>query len=231
MHLSNHYAHRKELVLVDRTNLRSLVNLLPEPFARQIENLWASEEGLLGLNEISLLKELKRRDKAPSALEYKIRVKFWLEFDRVQTECPKPEPMRMENITGNDFPKESFYRFYLTDPLRLAFLLSPVGEYAAMLDFVLTQSLGKLAIFIETLEPGNDPDRDYINLGRLIRIHEMLSGKGKPTRMRRTTEDDTPPEEHSPTTPLVPAPETPEERAARIAELEAVTSNLPGQTT
>lgn len=231
MHESDHLDRRHEVVLLDDKNPRSISNLMPEAFASAMRLLWNSEHApsLLGVNENGLLKELRRRGKDPSPLDYKVRAKFWIEFERIQS-IRQVQPMQMANILGNDFPKDVFYRFYITDACRLAFLLCPPQDYKLLIEIVLNQNLLKLSEFITSLE-ASDKDAAMKAIERLLQIEKELTNRkfalearGK-RRGGKDGEDDT--------TPQIPEPKKPEtsaERLERLRQANAKAEVLPGQT-
>lgn len=180
MHHTTHTHRRKELTFLDAESQRSLVNLLPEDFARQIQNLWTSEEFgfLLSVSELTLRRELRRRDKTPSAVDDNIRLRFWFEFNRVQDEESQKPKMDMHAILAREISKEVFYRYYITDPFKLAWLLCPPTNYKALCEQALTLSVHKLIEIIET--PHLQGETGYVHtdlVDRIVRIFESLHYK------------------------------------------------------
>ena len=175
MHSSSRYTWRHELVLTDPTTPRSLVSLLPEAMVQQLLLVWNTHANLFKLSERDLAKELRRQGKTVGPLDHKLRVRFWAEFDRVQSitrddgQTPK---FSMAHVIGNDFPKETFYRYYITDPGKLAFLLCPPTDYKLLLEIVLVQGLFTLLEFVNSLDP-NDPEKSKYIM-QLIKIQREL---------------------------------------------------------
>lgn len=236
MHESNHLAHRQELVLLDLSNPRSIACLMPEAFAKQMQILWDSDEApaLLGVNEHQLLALLRRKKKSPSALDYKLRVKFWVEYERVQTDIPKMAKMNMQNILGLDFAKESFYRFYITDPYKLAFLLCPPMDYEKLIDVVLNVSTQKLLEILDSPEVFSNGVIDQSLVKKFMEINEtmhrrklQLEFRGGGSGGRRAKVDDDPDDDNS--EPLPPVPVTEEEKLELLKKLREENSKLPGQ--
>lgn len=236
MHESNHLAHRQELVLLDDKNPRSIACLMPEAFAKQMAKLWASDDAsqLLGLSEPALLKELARRDKSPAPIDHKLRVKFWIEYERVQADVPRMAKMNMLNILGLDFPKESFYRFYITDPCKLAFLLCTPTDYSKMIDAILMVSMSKILEVLES--PGVFPNgvMDTSIVKKFMEINETMHRRklqlefrgGKPQRSGQTSAEQSPAQEE---TSSPSEPQTDEEKRAALEELRARLNKMPGQ--
>ena len=223
MHISNHYKHREELVLLDRKNPRSLVSLVPEAMAIQIEKLWKSElaSEVLGLNEIGLLKNLKRLGRTPDPLDHKVRVKFWLEFERIQDQV-RLEKLNMANILGNDFPKDTFYRFYITDPYKLAFLLRPTGDFSILMEMVQREAMNTLLRLIGEMDT-SDKEMHLKQINKLLHVLKVVGGRG----MGRPSSGGE--EEGDSEVAEVPE-ETEAQRKERLEALKkAEESTLPGQ--
>lgn len=206
---------------------------MPEAFAKQMQLLWDSDLApkLLGVNEHQLLSELRRRRKSPCALDYKLRVKFWLEFERVQVEVPKMAKMNMLNILGLDYPKETFYRFYITDPYKLAFLLCPPTDYEKLIDVVLSVSTQKLLEILDSPEVFSNGVIDQSLVRKFMEINECMHRRKLQLEYRasggssRGKKQD--PEEEIPAEPLAPISE--EEKRAEIERLREQLTKLPGQ--
>lgn len=138
----------KELSFFDETNPRSVVNLLPPAVGLQVRRLWRSEDGyLLGLSEYDLFKELRNKGRQPQAVDNMLRVKFWLEYDRCQ-ETGDPS-MVMTHVTSRLIGRESFYKYFLTDPKRLAWMLCPSTDYRASMDEALSFGVLRIRKFFE----------------------------------------------------------------------------------
>lgn len=145
MHSYNHKFGRKELVFFDVTNPRSIICVVPEAFKSQLKLLWDSEINgrLLGLNESDLITEFNRKNRRPNASDHKLRFNFWMEYDRVMAD-ERAVPINMQSVIGTVISKEAFYKFYITDPLNLAWLMCPPTNYIDKIEEVLNYSLTKL---------------------------------------------------------------------------------------
>lgn len=131
MHYTPLDRRRLELNLYDPDNPRALVHLLPEAFARRIRALWDSDQKeLLGMNEKRLLKTMKAVGHYPDPLDYKLRMCFWLEYERSTVEIAvNRAQLDMSYILGHNIAKEAFYANYITNNYRLAFLLNPPFDF------------------------------------------------------------------------------------------------------
>lgn len=203
---------------------------MPEAFAQQLEGLWNSEDGyLLGLNEGRLYKELIRRDARPTPLDHKLRCKFWVEFERVQENVPKMAKMSMINILGLDYPKESFYRFYITDHNKLAFLLCPPTDYEDMVEMVLKVSTMKMLEILESpcMFPGGVIDPQVVK--KFMEINETMHRRKlmleyKTMKLPNMRKEEAEPEPEAP-----PELNTDEEKLAELERLNLELAKLPGQ--
>lgn len=238
MHESNHLSSRKELVLLDDSNPRSIAKLMPESFALQMQKLWDSDDAsfLLGKTERELLKELVRRGKAPSAIDHKIRVKLWVEYERVQEEIPRMPKMNMLNILGLDFPKETFYRFYITDPCRLAWILCPPSDYSTMIDIILLASCNRLLDILDApLLAGYEQVIDTVRIEKIVKINETMHRR---KFLLEKVADDEPDKDqngghgdaNAPSTSPPSEPTTDDEKAKYLAELQLKLGKMPGVT-
>lgn len=114
--------------------------------AKLIKDLWRNEDKkyLLALGERGLKSEMGRQDKGPTPLDNRLRLQFWLEFDRMQTEDDRGPEMQMQSVLGTLVPKEVFYLHYIVDPFKLAWLLCPPLNYVVSLEETLTFALDQL---------------------------------------------------------------------------------------
>jgi hypothetical protein len=179
MHQTANVNRRKELTFLDAESQRSLVNLLPESFAKMLRHLWEGEHAnLLSVSEHGLRKELRRRDRLPGPLDEELRFRFWHEFNRVQDEDDQRPKMEMHNVLGRAISKEQFYKFYITDPYRLAWLLCPPADYSAMVHANLMAIQYKISEIIQTPHMIGDTGHIHADIvDRLIRIMESLHNK------------------------------------------------------
>lgn len=221
MHVTAINYRRQELTFFDEKSARSLVNLLPEAFGQMLRHLWNSDHAhLLSLSESSLRRELRRRDKNPGPLDEELRFKFWIEFERVQDEMADDAKMNVTRILGRRMPKEAFYKYYLPDQHKLAWLLCPPSDYVAMLEMNLRIAQERVTEILEL--PLANEATGFIHeevIDRILKIADSLhvkvlggtkrnpaAGLGRDGRKRK--EEDEPPE--------VNRHESDEDRAARL---------------
>lgn len=122
-----------EVVFWDEENPLSVINMVPDPLRVQLEHLRRSDKAyLLDLTETDLYKALERLNQRPNPTDNRLRVKFWLEYDRLhETVVGNKTKMVCANITSRVCSREMFYRHYITNHPRLAWLLCPPASYMA----------------------------------------------------------------------------------------------------
>lgn len=102
----------------DRSEPRSIVNLVPEKVSRAIEQL---PEEMRDLDEKTLREKVR-----PSATDSRLRLAFWNEYERAQGKHSK---MTMSNIYGGICSKTYFIDKYITRPENVAWMICPVVSY------------------------------------------------------------------------------------------------------
>ncbi len=166
MHISAKCNSRRELVFFDETNRRSIVRLVPEALAILMRKLWKSEDAyLLGMSETRLRPELARRGKPPTSTDSRIRLQFWLEYDRVQVENTKSIPaMDMAYVIGKSMAKEAFYTHYIQDPFALAWLMCPPVKYEDAIEEALRESTERIreAIALDLTKSNGEPNQKHL---------------------------------------------------------------------
>lgn len=148
MHTTPPDLQAKELSFFDEENPRSLIRLLPPAVAQQVRLLWKGDDGyLLGLSEYDLFKECRNKGRQPQAVDNMIRVKFWLEYDRCQ--ATGDSQIFMTHVISRTIGKEAFYKYFLTDTKRLAWMLCPSTDYRVQMEEALSFGVQKLRQFFE----------------------------------------------------------------------------------
>lgn len=176
MHKTSLRDHKNELVLIDEENPRSLVRLLPEPFAKRIKDVWSGDNGyLFGYTEHGLKGELFRKGKSPTAQDNRLRLQFWLEYDFVQSENGYHVPaMNMSKVIGTQYPKESFYKFYITDDYKLAWLICPPVNYENALKQAIDTGLQRYQDFLDNVKMLNPDGTPNVNAIRDVKAIEQI---------------------------------------------------------
>lgn len=177
MHVSTHMVRRREIVFFDPANPRSISRLVPELLAKRLRALWESEDAyLLGMGDHELRRELSRRGKTPSATDTRIRLQFWLEFERIQgDEHLKPGvEMDMSYVIGFAMAKEAFYSKYILDNCALAWILCPPVSYVTALDEALRNCMTRLVDVINSDFLGLDGKPSDKMISFLLKVDKQL---------------------------------------------------------
>ena len=230
MHIPQKAHSRKELVLLDENNPRSLVRLVPEAMAKRIRDLWSGDnKGLLGLTEHCLRKALVRAGKRPTAADNRIRLQFWLEYDNVQGDYRDKTPlMVMPRVLGFAMTKESFYSHYITDDHRLAWVICPPTDYVDTVQDVLmetTEKLREVVSELDVIEADGSINTKAVELLADIEktLFNRVYGSKLPRKLGNAATLEVPPAE--PEKKVEPVAIDPEveraERKKRIAEMKA----------
>lgn len=177
MHESSLAVRRKELVLLDRGNPRALVNLVPEPIAKLIESLWNSENGkYLAYSEKRLKDHLHVHARWPEPIDERLRLNFWLEYDRVQqAEIITNQGINMATVIGHHMPKEVFYKHYITDPHKLLWILCPPQDMEVSLKLAFTNCMDRIVEVIRKIGEKDEPSKNDLDF--LTRTQERLSAQ------------------------------------------------------
>lgn len=162
--------------LWDRTEDRSVINLVPNAVAAAMIDASKSKPELFGLDERDLFAALKRMEKTPSPTDNRLRMAFWLEYDRSQMEM---KPMNMTNVFAGVCTKQLFYGNYLHSAERVAWLLCPPVKYIVKIEEALDFGLDRMRdiLSIPVQEPGRPVN---VKLAELqAKIVAMLDQRSK----------------------------------------------------
>lgn len=130
---------------------------------------------MIGMTERQFLREWGLKFKhGPEPLDHLLRFQFWLEYHRSQGEDATRPKINMTYVIGHSISKENFYRFYITDPMRLAFMLRPPVEYVAALRAALTHSVHVIEDVLERGRTENVLEFAPIALKIFESLHKKL---------------------------------------------------------
>lgn len=96
---------------------------------------------ILGLSEWELLPKLEKRHFRPSPLMNAVRVQFWKEYWRAME---RSKNMVLTKVFGGLCAPSYFYMYLLRDRSFVAYMLTPPGEYSAVMEEGLTYGLKKM---------------------------------------------------------------------------------------
>ncbi len=120
----------------DKEDSRSLIRLMPEVFLRAA---LALPEEFKDLDDQTLKQRYKFN---PSATDHQLRLSFWLEYDRVQSQLLLRMVTAM--IIRGIITEEYLYKHYFAHPARMAFLLIPPKSYTIKMQEMLENGLEQM---------------------------------------------------------------------------------------
>lgn len=174
MHKTGLKSHREELVFFDPKNPRALVNMVPEAFAKRMKALINSPEAThFGLSEPRLKLELIRQGKCPTPTDNRIRLQFWLEYDRVQQEELRAG-MNFSYVVGFAMAKELFYSHYIQCPWAMLWLLCPPVHYVTVLEDAIRHATDRLVEVLSADLKKSNGEYNFRMLEFILRSHERL---------------------------------------------------------
>lgn len=136
-----------EIAILDATNDRSIVRLVPNTVSESITQHSFEKPELFDKDEHELHKYLREQNRTPTATDNRLRLKFWTEYDRAMSRGEKA--MNMVNVLAGVCSRELFYGHYLRNPHKVAWLLCPPTGYMVKAE--------------EALEFGLEQLRDILN--------------------------------------------------------------------
>jgi hypothetical protein len=129
-----------------RTEPRALINLVPTAVAAAFVEAHQASPDLFGQDERDLFLELRRTKRLPSPTDNRMRIAFWMEYDRAQA---RGSDMNMEMVYGGICSRPFFYQYYLKAAYRIAWLMTPPVEYEKKLLEGLDFGLDLLRSYLE----------------------------------------------------------------------------------
>ena len=182
--------YRKELAFFDPNSARALVNLLPGEIATQLKLVWNGELGeLFKYHDSSLVAAMSRAGHPPEPLDYILRLRFWFEFNRCQDEDWNHPKMNMAYVVGRDMPREKFYKFYITDPYKLIFMLTPPVQLRQALECALQDCALKIHHTVDKLKMFEENGSvNPASVDKLLRIFDALMRRVENSKVREASE-------------------------------------------
>lgn len=178
----NEPVEREEAIKIwDNENPGSVVNMVPERVSKRFAEALSKEPLAFELDEQSLAVALRKKKCMPTATDNRLRLKFWIEYDRCK--ALGLSKMEMNNIYAGVCSDEFFYNHYLRAYTRVAWLLCPPVAYSAKLTECLDYSLDQLREILslsiyKTGDDGTETGEIDLNLCKLkAGIHKMLDDR------------------------------------------------------
>lgn len=171
------------LVQPDETQL-SIKFFIPEVLGRALDDAMFLRPELFGLDETALWKKLKLVSSKPTPTDNRLRLKFWMEFDRCQVEGEKA--MNMAAICAGICSRTYFYNDYVKFPEKMAWLLCPPAGYIAKTEEALEFGIEQLRDILDQDHVWSSGKLDHRLIGLKIRIVEMLDIRVKGAVVQKT---------------------------------------------
>lgn len=167
----------RELSITDAENSRSIVRLVPPAVSQLFQDHIFTHEEFFNLDEKELYKRLRDTNAQPSPTDNRLRLKFWMEYDRVQDR--QESQINITNVVAGICSREFFYKNYLKNPYKCAWLLCPPAGYMVKAEEALEFSLEQLRDLLEQPHIGAGGKVDT-KLGELkVKIFAMLDARVK----------------------------------------------------
>ena len=132
--------------LWNRCEPRSLVNLVPPVTAECFIRASVERTDLFGHDERTLLKLLKDEKAHPTPTDNRLRVSFWMEYERAQM---NNTGMEMLSVFSGVCTKPYFYHTYLLCPHKVAWLVCQPSSYEKYADEAINFGLEQLRDVLE----------------------------------------------------------------------------------
>lgn len=145
-----------EISVSDEQNPRSVVNLVPPSVSERLKQHVFEHPELFDKDEHTLHKYLRAQERTPSPLDNRLRLKWWMEYDRVQARGEAQ--MNMVNVLAGLCSRELFYGHYLKNPNKCAWLLCPPTGYMVKAEEALEFGLEQLRDIL---------DLPHVNYGKV----------------------------------------------------------------
>lgn len=155
------------VVLWDRANPRSVINLVPQAVQASMQKALAEKPELFTLDEQDLYRTLRKNGCTPTATDNRIRMRFWMEYDYAQLNYQgKIDMSRVLSAVCSD---DYFYNKYLHSLTRVAWLFCPPTAYMVKCEEALEFGIEQLRDILE--QP-----HTYYDAGGNLKIDTALGG-------------------------------------------------------
>lgn len=150
----------------NRDDPRALVNLVPEVASDHFFTASHKRADLFGQDERTLLKQLKEEKCAPTPTDNRLRIGFWMEYERAQS---AGRDMELSHVFGGVCTKPYFYQVYLKCPEKVAWLVCQPSSYEKYADEAINFGLEQLRDVLEI------PHVTYFEDGRVKNVDIKLA--------------------------------------------------------
>lgn len=120
---------------------KNVLEMVPQGISDAYEKARQKEPHLFEMDETTLFQALRKSGRQPSPTDNRIRLSFWLEYERSKDLSKK---MAIQNIFGGICYKSYFYEAYLKETSRLAWMLTPPVKYLLKMEEALDFGIDRL---------------------------------------------------------------------------------------
>jgi hypothetical protein len=160
--------------LWDRTEPRSILNLVPPAVQAAMLNAGASHGEYFGLDERALFKLLRTEAKEPGQTDNQLRYKFWFEYEASLAEH---RDMNMTRVYAGICHRSYFYEKILARPEKVAWMVTPILDYALKLEEAVSYGNERMRDILE-IDPATYPPGTRIKLMELqAKVFSMLDAR------------------------------------------------------
>lgn len=131
----------------EKEDPRALINLVPDSLAKVMDQTVFTRPELFDKDERELYKYLRSINAGPTPTDNRLRLKFWMEYDRVMSEGHST--LNMQNVVAGVCSRDYFLRLYINSPTRLCWMLTPPAGYAIRTEEALDFGLEQLRDILE----------------------------------------------------------------------------------
>lgn len=167
--------------LWSRSDENSILNQVPATMQQRFIEASQKEPGLFGIDERALWKILKS-GRQPSPTDNRLRLAFWFEFDRSQSEGRK---MDLANVYSGVCLKEYFYNTYMKNASKVAWLLCIPTSYDKKIHEALDFAMERMRDILDE-DPESYPMSQRVKFKELqAKIFVMLDQRAKGSYLQR----------------------------------------------
>lgn len=130
----------------NRTEEKSVFNLVPGAVQAAMVELGKQRPELFTLDERDLYRKLRSENLLPSAVDNRLRMQFWLEYDRAHEES---RSMNMAAVYSGVCSRQLFYTKILERPEKMAWMLTAPASYVTKINEALDFGLDRLREYLE----------------------------------------------------------------------------------
>lgn len=171
-----------EISTTDESNPRSVVRLVPASLSTNIKDALFEHPEFFDKDERALWTALRLANAQPTPTDNRLRLKFWMEYDRAQG--TSADSMNMTNVYSGICSKEYFYKHYITKPQKLGWLMCPPTGYLIKAEEALEFGIEQLRDILD--QPHVFGQKVDVKLGELkAKIVLMLDTRVKGAPVQR----------------------------------------------